>query len=56
MFFFSTYAWLAALSVCILGDDANVPTLLSVFTPTVSRKLTTLRSRMMILGSDGSSL
>lgn len=31
-------------------------TLLSVFTPTVSRKLTTLRSRIMTLGSDGSGL
>lgn len=54
--FILTYVWLAVPSVCMLAEDANVHTLLSVFTPTVSRKLTTLRSRMMTLGSDGSGL
>lgn len=34
--------------------DCHIHTLHSVLTPTVSRKLTGLRSRMMALGSEGS--
>lgn len=34
--------------------DCHIHTLQSVLTPTVSRKLTGLRSRMMALGSEGS--
>jgi len=40
--------------LCALACDWHALTLRSVLTPTVSRKLTGLRSRTMALGSEGS--